>query len=84
MNRLIKLLMSIWSFLMMIAMLFLVREYWYLAEQSHKLMALKNEYENHLMAVSRILYEYTTLRDNPERVAEISGKKKTKHIAIPN
>jgi hypothetical protein len=63
MNRPIKLLIVGWSCIMMGALLLLMREYRYIVDQSYKLIALKAEYENHLMAVSRIIYEYNTLRE---------------------
>lgn len=66
MNRLIKLLIVGWSCVMLGASLLLMREYCYLVDQSYKLIALKAEYENHLMAVSRIIYEYNTLRDRSD------------------
>lgn len=66
MNQAVKLLIIGWSCVMMVAMLLVMREYCYIVEQSYKLVALKAEYENHLMAVSRIIYEYNALRDRPD------------------
>lgn len=58
MNKPIKLFIGVWSLIMFIATLLLMREYCYVVEQSNKIVALKAEYENHLMAVSRIIHEY--------------------------
>lgn len=66
MNRPIKLLIVGWSCVMMAALLLLMREYCYMVDQSYKLIALKAEYENHLMAVSRIIYEYNTVRERAD------------------
>ncbi|MBS1987259.1 M23 family metallopeptidase [Candidatus Dependentiae bacterium] len=81
MNRPIKLLIVGWSCVMMAALLLLMREYSYMVNQSYKLIALKAEYENHLMAVSRIIYEYNTLRERSDADMGNTDDEKKNEIA---
>lgn len=67
-SKAVKIIVVLWSVVMFVATLILIREYSFVAEQSTKIVALKAEYENHLMTVSRIIHEYNTGKDKSDDV----------------
>lgn len=81
MKRPVQLLVGIWCCLMLIVTGMLFCEYRYVREQSCKLAMLKEEYEEQLMVVNRILQEYKTRPDTVDIADATTYSEKKNDIA---